>query len=105
MTKINQKGLSYRTILQELLVNAGVLGMSQQKITLTMRNTATSEMLKEELHRLHKLGHVQKFVIPSKKGGPHQTVWRGTTTLTVYLLGGSASIDEMDMGPSTYEAL
>jgi hypothetical protein len=86
--------VSYRVILQEHLIEAGVLGMGQQEITILMRNMATGEMIRDELTRLHKKGLIQKFIVPSpRQGGPPRTVWRGTTALTSYLIGGGNEVD------------
>jgi hypothetical protein len=94
--------LSYRTLIQELLVNSGVLGISQQHITVAMRNTCDAEMIREELLRLHKLGHIQRFTIPAKRQGGHpQTIWRGTTSLSSYLIGGTALVDEYSLRDGT----
>jgi predicted transcriptional regulator len=70
----------YRDVLYDILINAGVHGIAQGKITARMQRVARAPLIHEELNRLRKKGKVQRFTVPNRTTKP-TTVWRATVLL------------------------
>lgn len=64
--------------LRDLLIQAGVVGCSQQQLTYDCRNKAKAGEIKLILKEWRKKEYVQKFVIPSKAATRPKTIWRAT---------------------------
>ena len=72
--------LAWYAKLRQLLIEAGVDGMKQSKITHHFVHQASAEELVEILNFWQEMGAVQKFRIDGKAHRPI-TVWRATTKL------------------------
>jgi len=70
----------YRDVLTDILLNAGLHGIAQSKITSKLQRLVGAASVKQELERLRKLQKVQSFTIPNKGTRPTK-VWRATTLL------------------------
>lgn len=70
----------WKKLLRQLLLEAGVDGIKQSKITHSLLHRATSEEITQVLTIWQEVGAVQKFRISGKAHRPY-TVWRATTKL------------------------